>query len=518
LLVTSLRDFPSRHRSMRAVIDRSWQMLTEDERAAFKRLSVFRGGFFQQAAVAIAGADFTLLASLVDKSFLHHAPSGRYEVHELLRQFGEEKLSTDENAQARNRHCHYFAGFLQQRTEDLRHGRMKEMLNELAEEIENVRAAWNWATQHRQVEEIAASYQSLYRFYELRSRFQEGEIALEQGAQALTAAANGTRECALRAGILWRQARFCQRLALFDKAKILLDASLDLSQRNRLRREAGYALKELGILGLLRGEYAQSQENFQRGLAVFREAGDELDVCAALVNLGYAACQMGQYEAAARSLEEGLAIAQKLRAPEAIGFALCYLGLVSRGLGNTAEAKQRFQQALTSYREIGHAWGMALCSHCLANLATEAGEYDEATRLAEEGLANAKKIGDPNSTSLCLNRLGEIACARKEYDAANRYHLQAVETAWKAKQTPPVLEGLIGLAALCAKTARADVAYELLTLVVHHPATVARERDRAEHLLAELESQLAPEAIAAAHERGGIAKLEEAVEKLVALA
>src|SRR5207244_11745893 len=85
-LATSMRDVPERHRSLRAAIDQSWRLLTEEQRGAFSRLSVFRGGFDRSAAVAVTRADLRLLSELVAKSLLRRPDFGRFELHELLRQ------------------------------------------------------------------------------------------------------------------------------------------------------------------------------------------------------------------------------------------------------------------------------------------------------------------------------------------------------------------------------------------------------------------------------------------------
>ena len=186
-LTTSLRNVPARHRSMRAVFEHSWQLLTEREREVLGRLSVFRGGFRQTAAEQIAGATLMELAALVEKSLLRLNPAGRYQMHELLRQFGAEKLeaSPQDKEATQHRHCEYFMRFLQQREETITGQRQKSVLDEIRGEVENVRTAWNWAVTHGQVEAINQGLETLYQFYWIRSRFQEGEEAFRQAVKRL---------------------------------------------------------------------------------------------------------------------------------------------------------------------------------------------------------------------------------------------------------------------------------------------------------------------------------------------
>jgi predicted ATPase/DNA-binding SARP family transcriptional activator/uncharacterized membrane protein len=109
-LTSPLRDVPERHRSLRAVFEHSWRRLLPPEQEAFRRLSVFRGGFGAEAAREVAGVTAPLLAALLDRSLLSRAGGTRYELHELLRQFAEEKWegSLDEAAVLRARHVAYY--------------------------------------------------------------------------------------------------------------------------------------------------------------------------------------------------------------------------------------------------------------------------------------------------------------------------------------------------------------------------------------------------------------------------
>src|SRR5207245_9648293 len=106
-LATSMRDVPERHRSLRAAIDQSWRLLTEEQCSAFPRLSVFRGSFDRSAAVAVTGADLRLLSELVAKSPLRRPDFGRFELHELLRPYVAEALAAApaEAAARRRRHA-----------------------------------------------------------------------------------------------------------------------------------------------------------------------------------------------------------------------------------------------------------------------------------------------------------------------------------------------------------------------------------------------------------------------------
>src|SRR5205807_9637825 len=143
--------------------------------AVFRRLSAVRGGFKQDAAGHVAGASWQAQAALVDKSLLRRASSGRYDIHDLLQRFGEEKLEESGEADAvRDAHADYYADFLAQRIADLKGRRQLEALDEIEADLENVRTAWRWAVSRQNMAAIARSMEAFHLFFYMRTRWQEG--------------------------------------------------------------------------------------------------------------------------------------------------------------------------------------------------------------------------------------------------------------------------------------------------------------------------------------------------------
>src|SRR5690606_40959526 len=107
-LSTPARDVPPRQRSLRAAFEHSWRLLDDEERAILPALAVFAGGFTRQAAEAVAGASLLTLASLMAKSLVERVDEGRYDLHEIVRQYAAEKLAAGDLAAARARHWRDF--------------------------------------------------------------------------------------------------------------------------------------------------------------------------------------------------------------------------------------------------------------------------------------------------------------------------------------------------------------------------------------------------------------------------
>jgi DNA-binding SARP family transcriptional activator/predicted ATPase len=174
LLETTAPDVAPRHRSIRSVIDWSWELLSDTERQALRRLSVLRGGFDLDAAGAVAGAGLPLLAGLVDHSLVEVGEDGRYGMHELLRQDAGRRLAADpaSEAEARRRHAAHFSGLLPDPADPLPAGA------ELDADVENLRAATDWLVADGDPADLDRHLTRLCPLYRRRGWFRETQAVL----------------------------------------------------------------------------------------------------------------------------------------------------------------------------------------------------------------------------------------------------------------------------------------------------------------------------------------------------
>src|SRR5512135_1763447 len=175
-LSVSARDLPARHRSMRAVFDHSWKLLSEEEQGVLLRLSVFQGGFRREAAEVVAEATLSVLSTLVTKSLIRRSGAGRYDLHELIRQFAAEQFAErpEEQTATQARHGGYYLTFFSQADGRLRSSAQRETLAELTAEMDNFRSAWDWAVTHGEFTLIEQSMRTFFMLYDGRGWFQEG--------------------------------------------------------------------------------------------------------------------------------------------------------------------------------------------------------------------------------------------------------------------------------------------------------------------------------------------------------
>ncbi|MGW3807415.1 ATP-binding protein [Micromonospora sp. NPDC005113] len=173
LLETTAPDVERRHRSLRSVIDWSWRLLTDEERRTLRRLSVLRRSFDLAAAGAVADAGLPMLASLVDQSLVAVGGDGRYEMHELLRQYAAESLATDpaEEARARWRHAEHYVALLPPPDEARAEGRPS-----LEVEQENLRAATDWLILDADPTALDAHLLRLWALYRRLGWFREAQV------------------------------------------------------------------------------------------------------------------------------------------------------------------------------------------------------------------------------------------------------------------------------------------------------------------------------------------------------
>lgn len=168
ILSTRTRDVKPRHRSIRAVFDHSWQLLTVGEQAVFPRLSVFRGGFTLEAAEQVTNADLTILSGLIEKSMIRRDTNGRYDIHELLRQYGEEKL-TEAKEYTTNHESHliYFVHFIEQRLPDLMGRRQVEALDEIRADFDNIRVVWRYGCENLKYHHMDKMLEGIAVFFDI---------------------------------------------------------------------------------------------------------------------------------------------------------------------------------------------------------------------------------------------------------------------------------------------------------------------------------------------------------------
>jgi tetratricopeptide (TPR) repeat protein len=351
-----------------------------------------------------------------------------------------------------------------------------------------------------------------------------------------------------------QQGRFANLLGRETEGDRLKEASLTIFRELDSKRDAAYAVCLLGgcesLFGLPRrelcleglglfhdlgdqggialalhglawsawhgGEYADAKQSFQESLALFRQVGDLDGIQASLHGLGYICWILGEYKRGRELHLEMLQLCQETGSQGGIARALGDLGVDAVGLQEYERAHELFGQSLAIYREIGNAMGMYDALGDLAEAANALGDYAQAELHVREAFRVLPKgEADFDRGSWEYRNLGVSACGLGNYADARRHLRRSLDLAVAAQMPSRHLLTFVGVARVLAKQGEKKNALELLALVTHHRFSWQLAKDQAAPLIAELETELPPEVVAAAWARGRARDLYATVAELL---
>jgi predicted ATPase len=511
-LATSMRDVPERHRSLRAAIDQSWRLLTDEQRSAFSRLSVFRGSFDRSAAVAVTGADLRLLSELVAKSLLRRPDFGRFEMHELLRQYATEqlRLSAGEETDARQRHARHYAAMLLERQAALMGLELAVARDELRGELGNLRAAAEWTLAEDDEHVALPVLEAFYTFLWMHSWF-EGAETLERLARTAGFDADdpGSTSAVALAAAIYRVA-ISARLGYDPAAEELAARCLPVLRARNMERELASCLCALGIMAVYRDVYPEAVALSEEGAEIARAIGDGLTESGALMDLGFAQLFLDDLEAARDAFEPAHALSAKLGSPLLRAYATSKLGLLADAEERYGDALRLHMEANELFASVGDAGGIGYTLSRASLSAFGLGDYSEALRLGRAGYEAFSEVNHRWGMIAALCRIGFAALALGDGAEARERFGEALERAHASQAISLELFALSGIGACLAEDpAEQERAAVILTFAMCHEQLPPSYSYAARPALDRLEVELPPEQLAAAREAATAATLEE---------
>jgi predicted ATPase/DNA-binding SARP family transcriptional activator len=458
-LAADWHDVPSRQRSMRAVFDWSWALLTEAERQALRRLSVFRGGCTRQAADTVAGATLTLLTGLVHKSLLRRTDAGatsvgRYEVHELLRQFAAEQLDgvPAERDAVQARHSAYYLDFVAARAGRLARDEPRAAAAEIRGELDNVRQAWQWAAEQAAVAGLEQAAFGWWQFCLLNGLEREGRelfgLAAERIGLALERLGPEHPErrqyerglsllLALHANHLFGQGPYELMAAQAREAMRLGAASGGVEGETFGAYVLGRAMQELGKPREARLQWERTIELARRyqphhaSSEMLREAEwvAYLWLCGNLLFFE-------DYAGGRAYVLEALRLCQTLRKRRGEMICLGNLAPVDFYTGDDMAARQRYEQVLTLARALDDRWYEQRVQWEVSEVLRVQGQYVQARTLLIEVATAAQEIGDWYAAIQTLAALVRVHCQLGDGEGAGAWRDQLLALLGKEGITP----------------------------------------------------------------------------------
>ncbi|WP_310708702.1 BTAD domain-containing putative transcriptional regulator [Nonomuraea sp. 3-1Str] len=570
VLAPGLRGGPARQRTLRAMIDWSWELLGEQERVVLRRLAVHTGGCTLESAEAVCGEPgldvLGPLARLVDRSLVVRSADGRYRLLESVAAYCLDRLGEAGELDAvRLRHARHYAELAERAEPYLRGHEQRRVLTLLDAESANVRAAIDHSVRLGAAGEAIRLVNAMAWYWVLRGRLGEGRRALETALSVPASAstpsgpapsgpapsapgpsAPGPPDSGGARARLWLDGleALAGRPRPVDAG--LFEAVTDPAERAMARWFAGFALfgfDDLSVsMGLIesalagfealgdgwgtaaalsirarwagmRGDLATLRHDGERGLALFREAGDRWGEMRAAENLGTLAEITGDYEQAAGLRRDGLRMAEELGLWGAACDALSRLGRIAMLTGDHAQAEDLHGRARALAVAQSNRPAEEFAEVGLALGARRQGRLDEAERLLRKWIGWVREVSGAPGEALILSELGFVAELRGDAAAAQELHLGALAVARHVgdpRATALALEGLAGSRVL---TGEHEEAARLLGKAAALRESAGAplppgERGDVDRITAAARAALGDDALAAALSRGTHAPLD----------
>ncbi|HET6312934.1 MAG TPA: tetratricopeptide repeat protein [Chloroflexia bacterium] len=433
LLSTTSRSASPRHRSLQAVMDWSYELLSEEERAVLRSLSMFAGAFTLEAVQAVSGLEvdefetIDLLSRLVDRSLLNVDERGgaaTYRMLETIRRYGIERLEeAGEATPARDRLLEYYTDLAESTENELLSVSQPLWLERLEREHDNLRASleWGWTSERVRNRQLGLRLAgALVWFWYFRGYLSEGRTWLE-------------------------------RL---------------LGEEGARRPSVGLAksLSAAGVLSYLQSDYLVARERLEEGLRVWRALGDLRGTAFALTFLGRVAQQLDDPRAAELGAES-VALFREHGDKWGLALSLDFLGEVARERGDHARAEELHRESMSLYLEVGHSWGVALELSHFGHVALRAGDYATARQRLEEAIEIQRTVGDKWMLAWTLHNLGHVVRAQGDHAQAAVFHDESLQ----------LFRELGGLGGMPAAAASRDALFEAPSLVPQPPSPAPQD-------------------------------------------
>ncbi len=505
-LQAGFRNVPDRHRSLRAVFDHSWELLTPSEQAIFCQLAIFEGGFTMESAAAVVSDPFSVfstektnpwktttenwLASLSDKSLLQRHPDGRYTLHTLLRQFAAEKQAefTGMLEAIPQHHADYYFKLVAR----LDNGEGKEERILLRTELANIRAAWAWAVQKRDFFGVGTVLAVLYQFFSIQSWFQEGVELFDFAAIQFIGFVKTPETATIVCDLLGKKARMHIHIGQLDLARRTLDQAQTFLQQIDVPEQRQKTLDALAISYFYAGEFARAADIAEEILHYAEQTQNSGGIAFAVNFWGSCAKALGDYGLASTLFERAVAAYETMEDHVGAAMVLNNLGNLELVRKNYSAARGYYHQSRQLFQLADHIHGAATALANEGKLALQERDYAAARDLLTESLHLKQKMNDQRGVALALAGLGDLACETQAFSDAQGYFSQALSQADTSGDVRLVMEVLVSVAGLFMETRGKEKAASLLAFVQQHPALTQEARDKAEKIAEHLPRQKSP--------------------------
>ena len=472
-LETSMPDMPKKHRSLRAVFERSWTQMSVNQKNALSRLSVFQGGFNRQAAEQIAKVRLSDLSTLFNHSLLHKNPGGRMDMHRSIHQFTVEKLgqSPDEYDLMHERHARYFAKMLSDRERTLMGAGIVLARAEIRQDIENIRAAARWILSKWEVGGIKKFIDDFFVFL-LTHGWHDGILEVDLLMERIKQLPRfqGVDLNPITLALQVQKAWMLSNLGRHEESEIICQVILEPLRQLGMKGELSACIQNLGLNAMYRGEVEDAIRQLSKAVELGKASG-YVPWPSYNLWLGYSYYLLGQYEVGCRALMDCYETYQSWGSDWGAAFALSKVGLAADGLGQYEIAMQYHEEALKTFEETGDQAGSAYCLSRMSTGAYFLEDYDRAVDFGLKGYQEFEKIGHRWGIYASKCRCAFAYIGMGDLKQAEDLFYDVLENARKFEIVLLILYGLIGLG--CVDILNGDISRgtRLIHFVCQNPKT-----------------------------------------------
>ena len=467
-LTASSRDLPERHRSLRATFDHSWRLLPDAEQDVLCRLAVFYGGFDRNASDRVAGASLPLLSALVSKSLVRRAQDGRFDLHEVIRQYALAHLDEDyaRGQEIRDRHSEYYLRLASEYETKLKSASQQTAVRELTLELDNLRTAWEWGIRRKNFANIAKAVRAFGWYFEIAGLIYDGIDQLELLVQALINQPRDSQMDKALGSTYVQQGLLCFRSGQFALAEERYRTAIAILRSVDEQSLLADALIFSGTLLHLIGRYQEAKKLIKEGLLYAQAMNDSWFAAYGIYNLGHVDSLMGEYQRGYEQMQEGLALWRSLGDPHSISLGLNFLVETQIKLGLCEEAITAMRESIALCERTKNRWGMGTAYRYLGLATLAAGRCVEAQDYLQKSLEIFGEYYKGWDIARSLTYLGDALLKTGDLKEAEKIYLNALHVAVDEKSIPVALDAVVGLAHLSLDCGKAEKAFELAQFVL----------------------------------------------------
>ncbi|MEO8664274.1 MAG: tetratricopeptide repeat protein [Ignavibacteria bacterium] len=521
LLTGGKRTALPRQQTLRAMLDWSYDLLSEKEKILWRRLSVFAGGWTAEAAEEICSDEKieksdvgSLLNDLAGKSIiLLQGIDNKFRMLQTVMQYGGVLLSeSGEKDKFHNKHLEYYMNLCEGSIPEYSGPTAKLWLNRIEEFYPNVQSALGWSVEHELKEKGNRLAVSMGKFWELRGYYTEGRSWFDK---LLTSKENLPPEIIANSKSI--AAILATQQGKYEVSDKFILEALEIYERSGNKNRVANSLNNLGLNAYDKGKYDEAKKHLNECLRIRKDSDNKIGICSTLNSLGLVDLVEGDYVGAKKKFVDSLEIALELNDLMYTGIAYSNLAQTYDFLGESEKTKEYFEKGLLIDRELGNKNGICVSLYNLGVIELNDQKYSDAKKLFEESKAICMETGYLLGELYALSGIGLVTFAEKDIFNAENIFKEVLRLQKGFIDLQCTAAGMMLIAEIKNNDGKNELAAKLVSACKTRYETTGaffekKMQDQYEIILKSVKEAIGEERTAIAVEEGRTMGLDKAIE------